>query len=233
MNTPPTKLLAFASKISPEFHAEVELVAKAIEHDKQITGLNLGVSEHNRVLRAANVPLRRQNENLQQLNARRKAQGLPGLSYQPLAPMKPYAHKLESWATDTIKRETTAAVMRLNRGPDEWKALIKEIHPLPLRGEVANIVWWDYFGNRVSCERWPHLDKYIDSKPGIYKEDAPPPAEDKAIIIALYGLGYTAIQAVRRITGYDFALHADDGADNADDVDHDGEKQTCILETVG
>lgn len=44
--------------------------------------------------------------------------------------------------------------------PAEWRRRILTLHG-PLRGAVAAVVWWDFFGMRPWAERWPHLDDLI------------------------------------------------------------------------
>jgi hypothetical protein len=77
------------------------------------------------------------------------------------------------------------------RHPEEWVALIKEFSP-KMQVAVANIIWWDFFGDRITLDRWNHLDDYLS-----IPVDAGIP-KDK-IAKALVSLGYTEYQAAIRV----------------------------------
>lgn len=44
--------------------------------------------------------------------------------------------------------------------PEQWLKGINSIDK-KYQGEVARIVWWDFFAGRLVSERWPHLDEYL------------------------------------------------------------------------
>jgi hypothetical protein len=77
------------------------------------------------------------------------------------------------------------------RSPEEWVERIERF-PLPLRVNVANIVWWDFFRKRLNGERWHHLDDYLS-----IPTDATIPR--MSVVNALIDLGYTEYQATGRI----------------------------------
>lgn len=79
-----------------------------------------------------------------------------------------------------------------SRSPEEWVDRLNGINPASLRVSVANIVWWDFFGKRMTGERWHHLDDYLS-----IPTDATIPR--MKIISALVELGYTEYQATSRI----------------------------------
>lgn len=47
------------------------------------------------------------------------------------------------------------------RGPDDWLRAVDGVKKRKVRLQVANIVWWDFFSQRVAADRWPQLDKHI------------------------------------------------------------------------
>lgn len=78
------------------------------------------------------------------------------------------------------------------RTPEEWRAAIDEIADMSVRIQVANIIWWDYFGSRPASDPWPHLDDYKAAWKRYYKADS------AKVTKALIGLGYhTAIAGMR------------------------------------
>ena len=50
--------------------------------------------------------------------------------------------------------------MLRGRSIPEWMELIEGL-PKEWRGEVARIVWWDFFGDRLVSEPLPEFDKFL------------------------------------------------------------------------
>lgn len=73
--------------------------------------------------------------------------------------------------------------------PKEWVQQIRELKPR-LQNAVARIVWWDYFADKTSAERWHHLDWCL------HTFDEPPVEEWQQ---ALIQLGYPEAAAKRRV----------------------------------
>lgn len=55
--------------------------------------------------------------------------------------------------------ESEWATAAAARPPAAWAAAVSKIGDRALRARVANIVWWDFFGNRPASEPWTHLDE--------------------------------------------------------------------------
>lgn len=77
--------------------------------------------------------------------------------------------------------------------PQSWReALDKLDYPKEVIMAAARIIWWDYFADQESVERWNHLDdllKYEDS-----------PIDDDQLAMALVKTGgYTLEEAKKRV----------------------------------
>jgi hypothetical protein len=64
--------------------------------------------------------------------------------------------------------------------------------PEHLQAPVASLVWWDFFGPRISAERWTELDRWVNQRP---PEDERP----EEVVEALVRLGYPRRTARQRI----------------------------------
>jgi hypothetical protein len=74
--------------------------------------------------------------------------------------------------------------LRHSRAPWQWARDIEAL-PAHVQGAAASVVWWDFFGTRLSGDRWPELDRWVDS---YLRTPQDPPDED--LIAALVTLGY-------------------------------------------
>jgi hypothetical protein len=89
------------------------------------------------------------------------------------------------------------------RTGQEWLDLITKIEDPVLRKNVASIVWYDFFGNQLVSERWPHLDNILNIKwpwpssivPYVAFSEA---AKDK-VLRELIAIGYPEDRAKRRL----------------------------------
>jgi len=72
--------------------------------------------------------------------------------------------------------------------PEEWRRRCMAL-PEPLRYAVARVVWWDYFGERIAAERWPHLDHLIARTDVV---------SDNQLALGLSWVGYTPAKAASR-----------------------------------
>jgi len=82
------------------------------------------------------------------------------------------------------------------KSPEDWLASIKAL-PKKMRVHVANIVYWDYFGDQSASERWPHLDEWIAPVPeGVIPEPWPDPETlSEALILVGYQPHLACIRA--------------------------------------
>lgn len=94
----------------------------------------------------------------------------------------------ESRAILKAERDHTSTLRRLP--PQQWAMRIRAL-PDHIQVEAACVIWWDFFGGRVSAHRWPHLDFWINQPVTITNEDA--------LVEALLACGYTPYQAQNRV----------------------------------
>ena len=95
-------------------------------------------------------------------------------------------------AYEVTKRVRRVKVPLSKRTPEEWVERIKEL-PAALQPAISRVIWWDYFGNRISKDAWPHLDEMREEPMGEVGE--------KVQIAALVKLGYKRSIASNRV-GY-------------------------------
>lgn len=81
--------------------------------------------------------------------------------------------------------------------PIEWRKRIDQIANRTLRIQIACIVWWDYFGHRLTSHRWPELDDLIDAWHPSHNVSI------KALRDGLIKVGYPRDLAIRRANGGD------------------------------
>jgi hypothetical protein len=63
---------------------------------------------------------------------------------------------------DRYKAKTELARMR-KITPEEWVMMINELDD-SIREQVANIIWWDFFGTKTLGKKWHHLDHIIQKR---------------------------------------------------------------------
>jgi hypothetical protein len=104
---------------------------------------------------------------------------------------------LNDEAKKILEHEIKSRKMLSHRLPSTWESECMKLEP-GLREAVASIVWWDYFGVRGGdairgkiLEPWHELDDLIADKPPLL-----PPKE---IEHGLVRVGYSKLQAHRRI----------------------------------
>lgn len=86
--------------------------------------------------------------------------------------------------TDRDRRRKDKELERLKSLPPEyWVAALDELEPVT-RNQVANIVWWDFFGYKMQSECCSHLDNFIKLRTPIVA-----PVEE--LFAALVQCGYT------------------------------------------
>ena len=88
-------------------------------------------------------------------------------------------------------RALRVRLLRL-RPPEEWSEMIHSIRDHAVRIKVACIVWWDFFGNRSTSDRWPHLDTLVEKGCGNFSFNR------TLVAKALVRLGYSASESTRR-----------------------------------
>lgn len=69
--------------------------------------------------------------------------------------------------------------------------------PVKLQVFVAQIVWWDYFADKMVPNRWPDLDLWLCAHPCTFRKEMWPPTEQ--MIDALVSIGYEPRTAHRRM----------------------------------
>ena len=95
------------------------------------------------------------------------------------------------------QRQSNGWVARLRRvDPREWRNRIMEL-PVRLQVFVAQIVWWDYFGDKTVPDRWPELDMWIRAHPFTFRKEVWP--SDEEMVDALISIGYEHRTALRRM----------------------------------
>lgn len=65
---------------------------------------------------------------------------------------------MSSKKSNDPERPAIRALGRLT--PQQWAERVLQV-PDEIRPQVARVVWYDWFGQRESHERWPHLDCYL------------------------------------------------------------------------
>ena len=140
----------------------------------------------NQRARRANWWLRRKREAAKEAHPRRKI-----WRRLKLFEIRPAPLKLSDRHRKVMQRESRLKDQLIARRPEEWREQIERLQPW-LRSSVARLVWWDYFGHRMSGERWDHLDDYINAPFG----DQP----DEWIRAGLETVGYSPWDAQQRAT---------------------------------
>ncbi len=144
---------------------------------KEIDALNRKIHASNRRARHANVQIDRQNRIL-------KKEGKPLLKEKPLKPLKDYPYPVFQFMQleKTLKRRLEA------RSPAAWIEVIERLIPNERRGQVANIVWWDFFGH---CEKpIEEFTKYAMKGENQTHEQT---------IVDLAKIGYSILEAYDRV----------------------------------
>lgn len=104
--------------------------------------------------------------------------------------MLPMPAKLGDWSQEILQREAIRMKKLGNIKPEEWENRISKVKK-NARGNVAKIIWWDFFGDVEVTDRWPHLDKWINVQ---FKDI---PIEDT--ITGLNIAGYSPWQIKKRL----------------------------------
>lgn len=81
-----------------------------------------------------------------------------------------------------------------NISPENWRQRVESL-PEDLRVVVACVIWWDFFSQRTSADRWSELDSYTDL--GLTKV---PDVHPATLAAALITCGYSAYAASMRST---------------------------------
>lgn len=85
------------------------------------------------------------------------------------------------------------------RSPEEWSAIIETIKDRIVRGYVARIVWWDYFGQPGYAQKYEDNIKILDE---YVNEVGAPLVHPKKIIIGLIRCGWPKNSARTRLRSY-------------------------------
>lgn len=87
--------------------------------------------------------------------------------------------------------------------PEVWASRVAAIAKKSVRAFVANIIWWDFFGDKTRAEEWHHLDSYTaeyDSNMNISPEDL-----TAALVTVGYPSGAPFYIAEKRATGIELS----------------------------
>jgi len=66
------------------------------------------------------------------------------------------------WPNQHLKSDTQIKAELRQVKPDDWLIMIKAFSE-PLRTRLANLIWWDFCGERIGTERWHNLDLYLNA----------------------------------------------------------------------
>lgn len=162
-----------------------------------IEQMQLVMSEIKR-LKVLNKPVQVERSRLIRENDELWRQGI-----RKLAPLPPLQHHLSAEHRGWQDAEAVWLKMLEKRRGREWAMVIRGLG-MPLRGTVAWIVWWDFFGDRAVEDRWDHLDLYLT--PEFQKQMEDYKRLDVAVVAAgLRDVGYTPWAAFNRAAGNDHA----------------------------
>jgi hypothetical protein len=104
-------------------------------------------------------------------------------------------HRLSDAAREVIQAEERAMEELKLRTPDQWLEAVLALAPHQ-QYHAASVAWWDYFGKRISAERWPQLDGLIRHRDGGL-------LEQEELTRCLRAMGYTDTMATNRMEGKD------------------------------
>jgi len=66
------------------------------------------------------------------------------------------------WPNQSLKSDTQIKAELRQVKPDDWLIMIKSFNE-PIRTRLANVIWWDFYGERMGSERWGNLDLYLNA----------------------------------------------------------------------
>lgn len=122
-----------------------------------------------------------------------------GLRDDPREPWVEYV-AVEEWALAAYREEAEWKDYLRTRRPGAWRELILALSDEGVRGWVANIVWWDYFADRLMSDRWSELDEWLHIAPerlGEFEDEK----GRRELERALLAVGYSEWEANRRAWG--------------------------------
>jgi len=76
---------------------------------------------------------------------------------------------------------------------DDWRNRVEQIADRDVRIAAANIVWWDFFGDRKATDPWTQLDDYKTAWKPNQRADV------QAVRNALVFIGYPQSMALKRV----------------------------------
>lgn len=151
----------------------------------------------NRPVQAERSRLIRENDELWRAGIR-KLKPLPKLEHH-LSEEHQLWHDIEAAHQKALER----------RNGREWAAAVRGLG-MPVRGVVASIVWWDFFGDRSVEERWDNLDLYLTPE-FLAQMEQYQRAGVGAVAAGLELVGYTPWSAFNRAQGNENAEAAQEG----------------------
>lgn len=175
--------------LSPYHRAQYTIVQNAYRIQSETRRLNYPTDRENEKIRAENrrieAEFRAKRPHLSDDAVRNALRGR-------MRNTIPRPHRTPDAARKIVLRELRARRQLSTIPPEVWRDRIDAL-PTSVRKAAASIIWWDYFSERTSGERWPHLDDLLTQPIG------DPPLE--AIEAALIACGYPPFTAIIRIEG--------------------------------
>lgn len=153
---------------------------------RQVEQTEKAKAEASRVYKL-NLPTIKANEAIYEDNKKRIKRG-----WKTIKPTLELPHKLAKWASDILLKERMNKATLKLKTPETWLEEIEQL-PSPVKERCACLIWWDYFGDKLKADRWPHLDKFL-SVPFVL-------ADEGEIAQGLHKCGYTPYAAKMRIMG--------------------------------
>ena len=80
---------------------------------------------------------------------------------------------------------------------DEWMERIKS-PPERAQGQIARMVWWDFWSDRTVSERWPHFDHWLQFD----EREETDPVPKSTIIKCLKAVGYPNYRIKLRLMAF-------------------------------
>lgn len=146
-------------------------------------------------IKKLNAPVLKRRAEIRASNERLLKQGLTAL----LSPVPPIPHRMSQEHEAMQEAEMQHLKMLKARKAKEWASILKQL-PMPVRGEVAWLVFYDFLGDTPVKERSSALDNYFTAE--FYAEmQKHKPSSTEVTEEALRRIGYSNWHAYRRARG--------------------------------
>jgi hypothetical protein len=113
---------------------------------------------------------------------------------------------------------------------EEWATRVGLVPDPLLRGKVAAIVFYDFFGDQPTVERWPHLDAFVAGYD--HQQDSLTP---EVVAAALVTVGYPPLVAEDRVSKAKrmIAVRVEGDEEVVFDSTQRGQGEVAILYSIG